>query len=252
MKPEELTAAIMATINSTIEIPQDKVLELQAKMADLVQNIFEKLKEQDHRITQAETRINRLEKCLKSVVNRERRSQVDLVRNTVIIRSTKPKTDIVKFIIEALNQGGGDKLKASQVSLIDVASKDGTPAIYKVMLKENNKVALFKGLSTTRDSDIRVDNEVPLFLLPVKRNLARISYTLRKKHPGLRAKIGYKSLKLRILVKAPGKTDWITMDDTAASGYLDEQVFYRRDEAPASIPSVREFLTATYKSLEIC
>lgn len=242
----------MATISSTIQIPQDKVLELQAKMSDLVQKILGKLKEQDQRITQAESRISKLEKGLKSVVTKERRAQVELVKNTVVIKSSKPKTDIVKFIIETINQGGGDKLKASQVSLIDVAVKEGNPAIFKLMLKENNKSALFKGLTSNRDSEIRIDNEVPSFLVPVKRNLARISYTLRKKHPGLRAKIGYKSLNLRILIKAPGKSDWTSLDDISSACYLDEEVFYRRDEAPSSIPNVKEFLTSTYKSLDIC
>ena len=97
----------MQTISDTITIPDGKKQELQSKLSDLVKNIFERMKVQDDRITQTEQRISRLEKNLKTVVNRERRTQVDTVKNIVVVKSKKSKKDIAQYITEAVSQGGG-------------------------------------------------------------------------------------------------------------------------------------------------
>ena len=242
----------MSVIGDTITIPDGKKQELQSKLSDLVKNIFEKMKAQDDRITQTEQRLSRLEKNLKTVVNRERRTQVDTVKNIVVVKSKKSKKDIAQYITEAVSQGGGDNLKTQQIALVDIPLKDGGAGIYKVQLKESNKTALFKGLSkVTYDKEIRLDNETPKYLVGAKRNLTRIAYTLRTNHKGLKTKIGLKSLLLHLSVKEPGSDNWITMDNMAANKYLEEKVLFSAQEKPAVIPSVKQLLDTTYRGLEI-
>ena len=84
--------------------------------------------------------------------------------------------------------------------------------------------------------DIRIDNECPKFLLKTKRDMERISYSIRSKFKdshGVRVKVVLAGLKLRIKCKDRETPEWYGLDDIKAHDYSSIDVFYGADELPA-------------------
>ena len=95
------------------------------------------------------------------------------------------------YLSNSVELGGGPKTTQKSISVVEISPPVGKirdTKIFRVALADGQKKHLFTGLTRADlgDQTIRLDNEIPSYLVNAKRHLERISYTLRQqfKHPG--------------------------------------------------------------------
>ena len=205
-----------------------------------------------------------VEKKLKDCIMNDRRRQFNNIRSNVICRSEETLPTVKKFLIAAIEHGGGGKVTQASLPGVEIPPAPGktrTLKMYRVTLAEGYKKHLFKGLPLTSvpedQTGVRVDNEVAPYLTQTKKNLERISFSLRSKYKDskkLKIKIYHTNLALRIKYQdsSMGAKEWLHLDDDRASEYVSTSVFFRPEETPAGgAPSVIDFYKDTLALLDL-
>ena len=198
----------------------------------------EKLIEEQRKVTNLLLqKLGLLERKLKQNVMADRRRQFNLVKNNVICRTKGTVGDIQKFVSNSIESGGGPKTTQKSISVVEIsppAGKTRDQKIFRVCLADDQKKNLFVGfVKAESDQNIRVDNECPAYLVPAKRQLERISFSLRKQFKethNIRVKICYSGLRLRLKVKDTNNTTWMNLDDVKASDYSNSPVHFLPEE----------------------
>ena len=250
----------------TAEVEEEKISQMRPKLSEIVEDFAGRLDSCEKLITDQKNlttlllqKIGGLEKKLKQNVMADRRRQFNLVRNNVIARTKGSISDIQKFISSSVELGGGIKPTQKSISVVEIsppAGKTRDMKIFRVALADGQKKNLFSGLTRVdhNDQPIRLDNEIPNYLVNAKRHLERISYSLRKQFKeshNIRVKICISGLRLRLRVKDKSNPAWINLDDVKASDYYNSPVHFRPDEVPASgIPLVKDFYKEVVESME--
>ena len=149
--------------------------------------------------------------------------------------------------------GGGNKIPASQIALVELTpptARSQSSKVYRALLQEGQKGFLFRGLKEAQkggNSQIRVDNDTPLYAQQAKKDLDQLSFSLRSKFGGsnkLRVKyvLHNQKLKLRIRFRGgDGSTAWLPPEDSKCDKFLDIPLLFRATEKPPLIPTCREF-----------
>ena len=254
----------------TVEVSEEKITEMQPKLVELVEDFTQRLDQVDKEISGQKDiisaliqRIAGLEKKMKRAVVAERRRDFNLVRNNIIAKTGKGVADVQRFISNAVELGGGGKVAMKNIHVVEIPSAPGKEKrdqkIYRVALGEGQKKGLFSGLAraglAAEENTTRIDNETPAFLVNTKRQMERISYTLRSKFKDshkLKVKIQLSGLKMRIKLKnKDSPADWFGLDDAKADDYMKENVIFGAEEIPSGgIPTVKQFYTRILEDLE--
>ena len=238
-----------------IEAIRPQLTTLIENFAMRLDNYEKDLKEEKERGDKLELRVAALEKQVKRQVISEKKRDVALVRNHIIIRSNKSEKDIRLFLSNCIELGGwGMKVPVSHISMVELvppAGKIRPTKVFRVLLLEGQKSALFSGLQKCElgsDSDIRVDNDCPFFAQQAKRGLEQLSYSLRQKFAKsdkLRIKIIMSNLRLHMRLRdasAKDSKDWFAPNDIRAAKYFDHtNVQFRPSDTPSVIPTCKEF-----------
>ena len=250
----------------TADVEDEKISQIRPKLSEIVEDFAGRLdacekliNDQKNLTTLLLQKIGGLEKKLKQNVTADRRRQFNLVRNNVICRSKGSIGDIQKFISNSVELGGGPKTTQKSISVVEISPPVGKirdTKIFRVALADGQKKHLFTGLTRADlgDQTIRLDNEIPSYLVGAKRHLERISYTLRqqfKESHRIRVKICISGLRLRLRVKDKNNPSWINLDDVKASDYYNSPVHFRPEEVPESgIPLVKDFYKEVLESMD--
>ena len=237
------------------DISQEKIDQMHPKLEEICNDFTQRLDKVDKELNEHKDlisalmrKISALEKVVKLNTVSERRRDYNQVRNNLIARTQKSVTEVQKFISTVVEQGGGGKITQKSIPVIEIQppnARQREQKIYRVILGEGQKKAVFSGISKVMASvdpgvhfvhDIRIDNECPKFLLKTKRDMERISYSIRSKFKdsrGVRVKVVLARLKLRIKCKDRETPEWYGLDDIKAHDYSNIDVFYGADELPA-------------------
>ena len=265
----------------TNDVAQDKIDQMQPKIVELVEDFTQRLDKVDREISgQKELisalikRIAGLERKVKLSVTAERRRDFNLVRNNLIAKSQKSISEVQKYISNMVEKGGGGKLVQKNIPVVELQQSPGKQRdfkIYRVVMGEGQKKCVFSGIAKSHSEgdpahvvprvpgvkivpDIRLDNECPAYLVQTKREMERISFSIRSKFKDshkVKVKLAMKGLKMRIFVKDKDSPQWIGLDDTRADIYMDTDVYYGADELPAGgIPKVRDFYANLLSALD--
>ena len=254
------------------EVTEEKITNMTPKLIDLVEDftarmdkVDKELNSQKELITTLIQRIGGLERQIKKSVTAERRRDFNLVRNNVIAKTRKNIGDVQKFIVNCVELGGGGKAAQKTIPVVEIPARTNSETgkqrdykVYRVALGDGQKKALFSGLVRANlsadENGLRLDNECPAFLVNTKRQMERISYSLRSKFKEshkIKVKIALTGLKMRIRIKDKESPAWIGLDDAKCASYMDSKVFYAPEEIPAAgIPTVREFYTRILEALD--
>ena len=212
-------------------------------------------------ITKLVQRIGFLERQMKKATMAERRRDYNLVKGNLIVRTKKSIPEVKKFLTNAVELGGGPKMTQNSLPVVEIPPAPGKTRevkILRVALGDGLKASLFKGLSRAalgpEESTIRVDHEVPFYLIQTKREMERIAYSLRQKFKAsldVKTKIVFSNYKLRLRVRDRNNPSWVNLDDAKASTYMEAQVLFKPEEVPeGGIPTVRQFYTKTLEALD--
>ena len=252
-----LVDKIRPQLTTLIENFATRLDSYQKELAEQKQQQEQQQKQQDELLR----RISELERQVKRSVISEKKREVALVRHNIIIRSNSSIKDIKTFLSNCMELGGwGSKVPAGNISIVELKAPQGKARdtkIFRAVLQEGQKAALFGGLQKGAlgpESVIKIDNEVPLFAAQAKRSLEQLSYSLRHKFAKsdkLRVKLVLSNLRLKMRLRdatAKDARDWFSPEDARAAKYFDHaNVIYRDNEAPASIPTCRQFYIQTQK-----
>lgn len=271
------TVSIQALVTSIGDVllgngVNDAVVEqIRPELTSLIENfasrldIFEKaLADQKAVNEELQKRVAFLERQVKKSVISERKRDVASVRHNIIIRSNSAIKDIKSFLSNCMELGGwGSKVPPGNIAIVELTppqGKDRASKVFRAVLQEGQKAALFKGLQKGGlgpDSSIKIDNETPFFAAQAKRSLEQLSFSLRQKFAKsdkLRIKLTLNNLRLKMRCRdstAKDPRDWFSPEDERAAKYFDTtNVIFRDNEAPASIPSCRQFYTQILKDQE--
>ena len=235
---------------------------IRPEMTNLIENFatrldtYEKeLQAQKERGDQLEKRVSTLEKQMKRQIISERKRDVAQVRNAIIIRSNSSDKDIRLFIANCIELGGWpSKIPPNHLAMVELAPPPGKERafkVYRVTLQDGQKAAVFRGLQKCKlgkDSQIRVDNDVPFFAQNAKKQLEQLSFSLRQKFAEsdkLRVKIIMSNLRLKIRCRdatSRDAKDWWSPDDARAAKFFDDtNVIFRPSETPTSVPTCKMF-----------
>ena len=264
----------MALVNSIcdlmkiVEVEDEKISQMRPKLTEIVDDFAgrlddceKKISEQKQLTTLLLQKVGGLEKKLKQNVTADRRRQYNLVRNNIIVRTKKTITDIQRFICQVMEQGGGPKCTQKSIPVVEISPPQGKTRdikVFRVSMADEQKKHLFSGLGKAAGSEesaaFRIDNEIPPYLAQTKRNLERISYSLRQQYKeshNLRVKIVFGNLRLRCKLKDMNNQSWINLDDFKAADYYNSLVHFKPEEVPtAGIPTVKDFYKQTIESLD--
>ena len=141
-----------------VDVSEEKITEMQPKLVELVDDFTQRLDQVDKEISGQKDIINALiqkiaglEKKMKHAVTAERRRDFNLVRNNIIVRTSKGVGDVQKFISNAIEFGAGGKLAMRSIPAVEIPPAPGKEKrdikIYRVALGENHKKGLFSGLA---------------------------------------------------------------------------------------------------------
>ena len=203
--------------------------------------------------------IERLEKKVKAMEVRDKKSQKYQVKNNLIIRSTESVTSVSKFLLTTVQEGStdGKKPAASSFTITQIRAPEepeegATPsdgpsrAIYRAVFKDTAHVKNFwKGVPVTNKSgsNIQVASEMPRYLKALYSDFERAAYTMRNnyKKDGLKTRVVTKNLSLKMQFRLPDKADWIDSDNTIIQDMIDIPLLYKRGEKVPNIhPTVRD------------
>ena len=245
--------------------------QIRPQLTTLVENFATRLDcyerelaEQKARYDELQSRVCELERQVKRQVISEKKRDVALVRSNIIIRSNSSIKDIKTFLSNCMELGGwGSKVPAGNISMVELTPPQGkvrASKVYRAVLQEGQKSALFGGLQKGAlgpESNIKIDNDTPLFAAQAKRALEQLSYSLRHKFAKsdkLRIKLVLSNLRLKMMLRdgtARDNKDWFSPEDARAAKYFDStNVIYRDNEAPPSIPTCRQFYIQVQKDQE--
>lgn len=237
---EQLVFDILKVVREVVDIDDAKVHQIKPRLTSVIKTFTERLDDQ-------QKRIEALERRQKAMVTSERRREINQVRNSVILKTKKTVTEVQKFVATSIDLGGGGKVAQKNVHLAEIAAPVGKPRdvkVFRCLLGEKEKKGLFVGLSKikpdtpalSKDDRINVENETPRYLSGAKRELERISYSLRKTHKPthqLKVKVILSNMKLKLKLKdADNPQEWYSMEDARAEKYLSTPVHYKPEEMP--------------------
>ena len=238
MDCDTLVQNIIKVIKDVVPIEDNHVQLIKPKLQDVIKSVTDRLDDQ-------ESRILALERKQKAIVLTERRREVNSVRNSIILKSKKTVAEIQKFVSGSIEAGGAGKVAMKNVHLSEIPAPVGAKRdnrVYRCLLGEKEKKGLFIGLSKMKPESvdaadrINVENETPRFLSGSKKELERISFTLRKTYKAthnLKTKIILSNLKLKLKIKDTASgNEWFGMEDARAEQYLQTAVYYKADELP--------------------
>ena len=237
---DQIVSEILVVIKETVDIDDDIVDRIKPRLTGVISSLSDRFEDQQRRI-------EALERRQKSIVISERRREINQVRNSVILKTKKSVAEVQKFVASSIDLGGGGKIAQKNVHLAEIAAPVGKPRdqkVFRCVLGDKEKKGLFVGLSKikpdtpagSKDDRINVENETPRYLSGAKRELERISYSLRKAHKQthqLKSKIILSNMKLKLKLKdSDNPQEWFEMEDSRAERYLSTAVHYRAEEMP--------------------
>ena len=269
-----ITKTAESFLKSVIEVitkagvDEDKIRQIKPELSELVEDftsrmnrVEEEMKLQKEMMTKMIQRIGFLEKRMKQSVSAERRRDYNLVKNNLLVRTKRTIPEIRKFLCSAVELGGGAKVTQASLPVVELPPAPGKTRevkLFRVLLGDGQKASLFKGLAKAalgpEESTIKVDHEVPYYLIQTKKQMERIAFSIRQKFKAsqqVKTKIVFSSQKLRIRIRDKENPVWINIDDEKAARYMDTDVHFKPDEVPASgIPTVRQFYKDTLAALD--
>ena len=215
------------------------------------------------------TAIERLEKRVKSIETRDKKSQKFQVKNNLIIRSSEKSTDIGKFICNTIQSGSSDGKKppANVFTLTEIkprgkvnphhpeaTSHEGSQvggrsrSIYRAVFKDFSHIRSFwKGIPTTNKagSSTQISSEMPQYLKSLYSDFEKAAYTIRTTYSkeGMKTRIVTKNLSLRMQFKTRTDNDWLEASSPIIDDKIDIPVMFRDGEKVPNIhPTVRDVL----------
>ena len=243
-----------------IEMIRPELSELVEDFTQRMNRVEEEVRLQKEMMNKLIQRIGFLERRVKQSVTAERRRDYNQVRNNLLVRTKRTIPEIRKFLTNAVELGGGAKVTQTSLPVVELPPAPGKTRdvkLFRVLLGDGQKAFLFKGLAKAAlpdEATIRVDHEVPYYLIQTKRQMERIAFSLRQKFKAshqLKTKIVFSSFKLRLRIRDKENASWINIDDAKASMYMDAEVLFKPEEAPATgIPTVRQYYTDTLAALD--
>ena len=243
-----------------IEMMRPELSELVEDFTQRMNRVEEEVRLQKEMMNKLIQRIGFLERRVKQSVTAERRRDYNQVRNNLLVRTKRTIPEIRKFLTNAVELGGGVKVTQTSLPVVELPPAPGKTRdvkLFRVLLGDGQKASLFKGLAKAAlpdEATIRVDHEVPYYLIQTKRQMERIAFSLRQKFKAshqLKTKIVFSSFKLRLRIRDKENASWINIDDAKASMYMDAEVLFKPEEAPATgIPTVRQYYTDTLAALD--
>jgi hypothetical protein len=274
MAPTASIQALLSSIGDVLfenGVTEAVVEQIRPQLTSLIENFasrldtFEKLlAEQKTQNDELHKRVSYLERQVKRSGISEKKRDVALVRHNVIIRSNSSIKDIKIFLSNCMELGGwGSKVPPGNISIVELTPPQGKARdtkVFRVVLQEGQKSALFGGLQKGAlgpESAIKIDNETPLFASHAKRSLEQLSFSLRQKFgrsDKIRIKLVLNNLRLKMRLRdatCKDSRDWFSPEDERAAKYFDStNVIFRENEAPAKIPSCRQFYIQILKDQE--
>ena len=271
------TVSIQALVTSIGDVllgngVNDTVVEhIRPQLTSLIEDFasrldtFEKvLSEQRAQNEELQRRVSTLEKQMKRSIIAEKKRDVASVRHNIIIRSSSATKDIRTFLSQCMELGGWTpKVPPGHIYIVELTppqDKARPTKVFRAVLQEGQKSALFRGLQKgglNPDSNIKIDNETPFFAAQAKRSLEQLSFSLRQKFAKsdkLRIKLVLNNYRLRMRCRdasAKDGRDWFSPEDERAAKYFDStNVVFKDTEAPASIPTCRQFYIQIMKDQE--
>ena len=243
-----------------IEMMRPELSELVEDFTQRMNRVEEEVRLQKEMMNKLIQRIGFLERRVKQSVTAERRRDYNQVRNNLLVRTKRTIPEIRKFLTNAVELGGGVKVTQTSLPVVELPPAPGKTRdvkLFRVLLGDGQKASLFKGLAKAAlpdEATIRVDHEVPYYLIQTKRQMERIAFSLRQKFKAshqLKTKIVFSSFKLRLRIRDKENASWINIDDAKASMYMDAEVLFKPEEVPATgIPTVRQYYTDTLAALD--
>ena len=211
--------------------------------------------------------IDKLEKKIKAIETRDKKSQKFQVKNNLIIRSSDKASDVGKFLCNTMQEGSADgkkpatnvftlteiKPRNSQQPEAAAASQDegSQPAgrsrtIYRAVFRDYTHVkAFWKGIPKTNKagSSTQISSEMPRYLKSLYSDFERAAFTMRavNNKSGLKTRIIQKNLSLKMQFKTD--SEWLDATSPIIDEMLDIPVMYKDGEKVPNIhPTVRDVL----------
>lgn len=182
-----------------------------------------------------------------------RSTEVNRVRDNIVIKTIKTSTEVGEFVAETVKKGCGEKPSFSSFSIQTIVQKKGeiTPGkpkkgkpaesqLYKVKMSTKMKNDLYKGLSlgnSRANSDFQVSHDTPRFLVHQKHLYEKMGYAIRSAFKGdVKTRISLRSHNLSLMLKTK-ESDWV--DLTSDQKYLDTPLVIKDgDNFPEGVKTV--------------
>ena len=248
--------------NSQINDLQDKLYRVDKDLESNCRN-FEKLRyKQDEKVDLLTQKVDQLSNKVTQLEHHHRSSEIDRVKNNVIVKTRKSSGEIGDYLVDMIKKGCGEKPSMHLLSIHQIIQKKSfvTPGkpkkgktaeshLYKVSLSAKMKSDLFKGLAlpgNRSNSDFQVSHDTPRFLVKQKQAYEKIGFSIRSSFKGqVKTRISLKSHNLCMMIKV-GDADWI--DLTSDSKYLDTPlVLSQSDNVPKGVKTVDDLRKTIHK-----
>ena len=229
-----------------------------------VNQISDQVKDLTDTVNRQAVVIEMLEKKVKSIETRDKKSQKYSVKNNLIIKSTEKPVDLGKFILNTLQAGSADGKKPpnSVYTMTEIVGKEASgkegsqeentqkkvKKVQRVVFKEFSYVKTFwKGISKTNKagSATQVASEVPRYLRNLYSDMEKAAYTMRTTYSkeGVKTRIIPKGLSLKMQFRVPESDDWLDASSPHIEDKLDTPLAYNDGEkVPNTHPTVRDIL----------
>ena len=213
--------------------------------------------------------IERLEKKVKAIETRDKKSQKFQVKNNLIIRSSQKPKEVGKFLCDTIQAGSADGMKPAtnvftlteikprdkvnhqqdEASQVDSSQPDGrSRTIYRAVFKDFVHVkAFWKGIPTTNKagSTTQISSEMPRYLKSLYSDFERAAYTMRStfNKEGLKTRVITKNLSLKMQFRTTDHKDWLEASNSIIDDKLDTPLMFKEGERVPNIhPTVRDIL----------
>ena len=254
----------IADIRNKVKEAFDKVKQA---THDLLDQIVESNKTMETRIAKLEEqdevrpneqlniKVVRLEQKIASMEKKEKKAQISLVANNIVIHTLKSNSETASYVRKLVQTGTDKEISDGDIRFYDIKNPMTETAgnVTRAILARWMKTGLFKALPaasrTPEGKAFRISNECPDYLRKKKKLLERISFSIRSQHPTTRTKISLKATDLVLTIKEDGDGDWFAASDARAEKYFNIALVYRAGEStPKETLTVGRALTFNKKN----
>ena len=232
--------------NKKLQVLENRMIEQEKEFEKLAKQTEEQRHKQAQQVDELTQKVSRLEHYFRS-------AEVNRVKDNVVIKSSKSKSEITEYLGETIKKGGGEKPSLHSLSIQSIIQKKSeiTPGkpkkgktaesqLFKVRLSPKQKNDLYKGLSlgsSRANSDFQVNHDTPRFLVHQKHAYEKMGYAIRSAFKGaVKTRISLRSHNLVLMIKS-GESDWA--DLTSDQKFLDTPLVIKDgDSFPVGVKTV--------------